>query len=140
MTSAVAAASSLNIQVFTQKPGKSFTGMVPAYLSDIAKLDDDSIVGCFKMLNKMSLKTASWPLETIVKGGRLATITYDNGKIKSICVDHLWVEKLVKEKANGVILSYGGREFSCLGNVGIAKISTESYNKMAKLCVPLLIV
>lgn len=128
-------ASITKVQIFTEEPSKSFTGMVPAYLSHIGKMDNGTIVACFKFLNKISLKSAS--LQKIVKNGELCCITYNKGKIEDIAVYQVWVDQFVVKKASGVILSTGGEEFEARKDVGISKISLESYNKMIRLVNPL---
>ena len=123
------------IQVFREAPSVEFSGMVPAYFVQLGKMDE-TIHASFRLLNEISLKAEA--LDDILKKGRLACVTYDKGVIKTIAVYQVWVEKFVKEKASGVILSYGGPEFSIEENVGIHKLSLESYNRMIRLCVPLL--
>ena len=136
MTTMVSTPVSPTIQVFTEEPGSSFTGMVPAYVEGIGKMENGTIAAGFRLLNEISLKSAT--LDKILSNGELCCITYDKGEMKAIAVYNLWVEKFVKEKASGVLLSCGGAEFTPKENVIIQQLRDESYDRMARLCMPLL--
>ncbi len=126
------------IQVFNELPTNSFTGMVPAYIKHIGKMEDEKIAACYKLLNSVSLKSES--LKELTKAGRLACVSYDKGVVKSICVHNIWVESFAEVGASRVILSSGGDEYALLDkDIGIETMTTDAYDKMARICLPIIL-
>jgi len=130
-----------NIQVFTEEPGRSFSGLVPATLCGFTTLDNGAIAATFKLLNSITFASESITLNSIIeKSEILSCINYDHGTITTISIHEGWARIFKQKGVSEVLLSPGRSDgFKLVEEVfDIEPMSDETYKTICKRCAPLL--